>query len=984
MNQCRKFVSVAVAATVVVLSAGSPVVHAATNEWVAGSSATWFDPSNWTPGLPTSSDDALIRSNTTAKIEGATTATASNLYVNTGGVSIGDVVAGTLAVVGEIKLSGGNLVLNYGTLTFNTLTVGGGSTYTDTTFGSLILTGATPTIQMANGVTVTINSDISGTEGLTKSGLGTLILAGDNTYSGGTVINTGTLQVGSGGTTGSLGAGDVTNNATLVFNRSNSIIVTNFITGTGSLRKSGSGALTLIADNDYTGGTVISAGALQVGDGGTTGSLGSGIVSNNATLIFNRSDDFTVGNLIAGSGTLTQSGSGTLTLTNNNTYTGRTIISNGVLQVGDGGTTGSLGTGVVSNNSSLVFNRSDSIILSNTVTGVGSLTHAGGGTLTLVGNSSYSGQTVISAGTLQVGNGGTTGMLGTGEVSNAGALIFSRTNDIIVVNVISGTGAVTHAGAGNLALTAANTYSGGTWVNNGGTLAVMNNSALGAGDMNLISGTLQADLTPSNSVINIGGNYTQGSNGILQIVVGGAVTGLFDQVNIAGDATLDGTLRLVDEGGYQPHHGDELVILMAGGTITGTFATVDNQLVFSPLLSLQTNYTASEVTLTWEQLSFVPYASTPNQMAVAAALDSIATSTVASDVALVDFLDYLPAGTNGLPAAFDLIAPEELASMFTVAFAGMDAQGYQFLKRANELRAGYHQLYAGILDPASPEASDATLDKRWGLYAEVSGQMADVQGDANAGSYDQTGYGVTVGVDRRIGENIAFGAAVGYAKADASLAGNGEVNADRAYAQLYGVWFRQGVHVEAMIGGGLDTFDTRRQGLDGIAEGSADGMEWHALLAGGYDWQEGGWRFGPVAMAQYMSARIDGISETGSMAPLQIDAQNADTFYTQLGAHLLYRHYIEGTWTFVTPEVYIAWRHDFIEDPVEITSRFVSGSGNAFTVTGPQLGQDSIVGGLGITLQLKPGFSAYLNYCGQLGRSGYDAHAVNAGARIGF
>ncbi|MDB6118194.1 MAG: autotransporter outer rane beta-barrel protein, partial [Verrucomicrobiaceae bacterium] len=97
--------------------------------------------------------------------------------------------------------------------------------------------------------------------------------------------------------------------------------------------------------NSYSGGTTISAGVLQVGSGSTTGTLGSGTVTNNATLTFNRSNTYTVANTITGSGAVIQSGGGTTILTSaSNDYAGTTTVSGGTLQVGNLGT-GKTGTG---------------------------------------------------------------------------------------------------------------------------------------------------------------------------------------------------------------------------------------------------------------------------------------------------------------------------------------------------------------------------------------------------------------------------------------------------------------------------------------------------------------------------------------------------------------------------------------------------------------------------------------------------------------
>ena len=91
----------------------------------------------------------------------------------------------------------------------------------------------------------------------------------------------------------------------------------------------------------YSGTTTISAGTLQIGAGSTSGSLSSSTsITNNANIVFNRSDSLTVSNAISGTGNLTQAGAGTLILTGNNGYTGTTTINAGTLQIGSAGLLG--------------------------------------------------------------------------------------------------------------------------------------------------------------------------------------------------------------------------------------------------------------------------------------------------------------------------------------------------------------------------------------------------------------------------------------------------------------------------------------------------------------------------------------------------------------------------------------------------------------------------------------------------------------------
>ncbi len=134
--------------------------------------------------------------------------------------------------------------------------------------GTLRPTGVAPII-VDGGLTATIGTPIVGSGGVDKTGLGTLIITGANTYTGGTTITAGTLQIGDGGTTGSI-VGNIVNNDILAFDRSDVFTFPGVISGTGGLEQIGSGILVLSAVNSYTGPTDVVAGILDV-----TGSIAS-------------------------------------------------------------------------------------------------------------------------------------------------------------------------------------------------------------------------------------------------------------------------------------------------------------------------------------------------------------------------------------------------------------------------------------------------------------------------------------------------------------------------------------------------------------------------------------------------------------------------------------------------------------------------------------------------------------------------------------
>jgi autotransporter-associated beta strand protein len=102
----------------------------------------------------------------------------------------------------------------------------------------------------------------------------------------------------------------------------------------GNILKGNQGIVVLSQDNTWTGGITINAGTLQIGAGGTTGTLGAGTVVNNAALTINRSDNYTITNVISGTGTFAKTGAGTAILSGENTYTGQTTIWAGVIRLG--------------------------------------------------------------------------------------------------------------------------------------------------------------------------------------------------------------------------------------------------------------------------------------------------------------------------------------------------------------------------------------------------------------------------------------------------------------------------------------------------------------------------------------------------------------------------------------------------------------------------------------------------------------------------
>ena len=935
------------------------------------------------------------------------------------------------------------------TLNGNALAVGAAGIVNDSEFEHTIAmdltANGTLSVNAASGNLV-LSGIFSGASSLTKNGSQTLTLTGNNAYTGGTTVSTGTLALG--GTAGSV-SGNITVNAgaTFAVNRTNDFTLGNLISGNGSFAHIGAGTTNMTVANTYTGGTTISSGTVWTQN---TQALGNGSVTlNGGTLLTTSSQEAVMGNQtlsirgnldwtsgkIAFYDTGTSPLSGNLTINVGGNFTAsagsKTFDFSGVEALNSGnytlvstvGLVNTTGVNFVAAHGPYTtlfgnFTTSNNTIVytvTGAVSGGSDIQNNGGPNTPVVANYNVTGATVTigeenKVNALTFSNSAPLTIQSNGELTvTSGTLAVQTGSSVVSGGTLNTPGNLDKTGSGELDLQSNTNVSGvanvvagllsinGQLQTTGGVVvdpnATLGGSGLIAGNVNVNGGNLAPGNSPG--TLTIVGNLNLSSGSVTTIEIASPTN--FDRIIVSGQAKLGGTLSVAAYGGGTITPGARYDFLQAG-SIVGEYST----LVAPDGLRIRFLNSGTVGSLLFGPASFVPYALNQNQINVAKALDIFVLATEGDAIVVGTALDSLT--TEQFPAAFDQIMPGFYESLANMAIEQAFNQTQMLNQRISSVRLGAagFQAIGGISQPlmhdkngksaaeakdASPIVESATATN-WNAWALGTGMFSRTTNLGSLQNYNNDAGGFLVGADYRWSENFVTGLYGGYDYSYAEYNGGGSTKGNSFSFGTYASYAKDGYYADAVIGGGYTGFQTQRSiefsTIDRTASADPNSGQFTVGLNLGKDFEVGKFTLGPIVGAQYTYAGIGSFTESGAESlDLSFGQQNANSLRSTLGGRVAY------TWNLnqkiaLIPEVRMFWQHEFLNNPRTINASLDGGSGTSFGYETTDPYRNSVFAGAGVTAQFGKNLSGSVFYNINFGSQTYQNNMVSAGLNISF
>ncbi len=552
----------------------------------------------------------------------------------------------------------------------------------------------------------------------------------------------------------------------------------------------------------------------------------------------------------------------------------------------------------------------------------------------------------------------------------------------------------------------------GTLTVNGGfsttNLFVLGGKVMGAGTItgNLVN--TAGAIAPGNSIgtLNVTGPYSQGLGGILDVEM---TTGASDVLAVSGNATLAGTVRFT-QFGAAPTLGQTNNFLTTGGTVSGRFTSVQDLLpgALFPVLTYGSNFVSVTIA------DFCSFASGPVETPVCTALNS---SAVQSDPDMIPAIGALQTlDSASLSQALEALSPTRANAQAMTAFSTGDLLRGQFANRAYSLLGASGDGSVAQIDLARTQlasvgqssealasaataalaasaaaASDIDLGNGYGLFFSGDVAIFETEQAGGIGTDKADAAALTAGIDHSDGQGLVAGLAVSYLQStvaqDYGLGGG--TSSDGVALSAYASMDQGALSADLYASGAWHSFETERTlilapFINGIASGETDASQIQLGASVGYDLMSASWMsLGAVGGLHYINVDIDAYTETGVGAlGAAVNARSIDSLKSQLGGEMAL-HLEPGNKSLV-PMLRVVWNHEFMNDPLVVTSGFAGAPGATFSAPGPDLGTDWATVGFGVQGQVGTDTNFYLRVQKDIGRDGAERHEVSAAARFGF